>query len=107
MANEHSVFANEDSFSDRDDDYDDEPETFDMSSLRNHLPGKRGLSRFFSGKSQSFKRISDVKSVEDLEKPEQPCVKKRKKCSKKHGPFMPPASCRPVLRTPCRPCVGV
>jgi hypothetical protein len=42
-----------------------------MKSLRVSLPSrKRGLSNFFTGKSQSFTSLADVKCVEDLAKPE-------------------------------------
>ncbi|KAG9451779.1 hypothetical protein H6P81_004683 [Aristolochia fimbriata] len=58
----------------------DELKTFDMGSLRSHLPQKRrGLSRYFSGKSQSFTCVTDAKCVEDLKKPDLPDAKKRKK----------------------------
>jgi len=43
---------------------------FHMKSLRASLPfRKRGLSIFFTGKSQSFTSLADVKCVEDLAKP--------------------------------------
>eukprot|EP00253_Pinus_taeda_P023312 PITA_23312 len=44
---------------------------FHMKSLGDNLPArKRGLSSFFTGKSQSFTSLADVKCVEDLAKPE-------------------------------------
>jgi hypothetical protein len=44
---------------------------FHMNSHRAGLPScKRGLSNFFTGKSQSFTSLADVKCVEDLAKPE-------------------------------------
>nr|ADE77387.1 unknown [Picea sitchensis] len=44
---------------------------FHMKSLRESLPSrKRGLSNYFTGKSQSFTSLVDVKCVEDLAKPE-------------------------------------
>ncbi|KAJ4914023.1 hypothetical protein Rs2_08654 [Raphanus sativus] len=60
---------------------------FDMGGLRNNLPKKRGLSRFYSGKARSYVCISDVKCLEDLKKPTHPldeddvddAYKKRKK----------------------------
>ncbi|KAB2094979.1 hypothetical protein ERO13_A01G004200v2 [Gossypium hirsutum] len=55
---------------------------FDMGSLRNNLPQKRGLSMYYSGKSQSFACILDVRNVEDLKKQEHPNAKKRKKYPK-------------------------
>ncbi|CAG7898969.1 unnamed protein product [Brassica rapa] len=44
---------------------------FDMGELRNNLPKKRGLSRFYSGKARSYVCIFDVKCLEDLKKPTQ------------------------------------
>ncbi|KAL0726287.1 hypothetical protein Bca4012_022380 [Brassica carinata] len=60
---------------------------FDMGGLRNNLPKKRGLSRYYSGKARSYVCISDVKCLEDLKKPTHPLedddeddvYKKRKK----------------------------
>eukprot|EP00253_Pinus_taeda_P026830 PITA_26830 len=44
---------------------------FHLESLRDSLPPrKRGLSNFFTGKSQSFTSLADVKCAEDLAKPE-------------------------------------
>jgi hypothetical protein len=41
-----------------------------MTTLRASLPcRKRGLSNFFTGKSQSFTSLADVQCVEDLAKP--------------------------------------
>ncbi|KAK8934151.1 hypothetical protein KSP39_PZI014706 [Platanthera zijinensis] len=51
---------------------------FDMSSLIAQLPLKRGLSKHFHGKSQSFASLCDVRSLEDLVKIERPCGKKMK-----------------------------
>lgn len=47
-------------------------------SLEASLPVKKGLSRFYSGKSQSFSCLADVISVRDLAKPENPYNRKRK-----------------------------
>ncbi|KAM0948820.1 hypothetical protein DsansV1_C06g0063451 [Dioscorea sansibarensis] len=42
---------------------------FNMGSLKIHLPQKRkGLSRYYSGKSKSFACLSEAKSTADLEK---------------------------------------
>ncbi|KAJ7543855.1 hypothetical protein O6H91_09G077900 [Diphasiastrum complanatum] len=49
-----------------------------MNPLEDSLPIKRGLSRFFNGKSRSFTSLADVSSVNDLAKPENPYAKKRK-----------------------------
>ncbi|CAF1893891.1 hypothetical protein Bca4012_048798 [Brassica carinata] len=40
----------------------------DLSDLMLHLPIKRGLSKFYEGKSQSFTSLASVKSLEDLMK---------------------------------------
>uniref|UniRef100_J3LFX4 Uncharacterized protein n=1 Tax=Oryza brachyantha TaxID=4533 RepID=J3LFX4_ORYBR len=39
---------------------------FEMSDLMTQLPFKRGLSRFFDGKSQSFASLAAVASLENL-----------------------------------------
>lgn len=57
---------------------------YEMSSLIAQLPVKRGLSKHFQGKSQSFTSLSDVRCLEDLAKPEKP-YKKRLKSSKSYG----------------------
>ncbi|KAI5059083.1 hypothetical protein GOP47_0025402 [Adiantum capillus-veneris] len=49
-----------------------------LASLCAALPIKRGLSRYFSGKSQSFSSLGRVSSVEELAKPENPYVKRRR-----------------------------
>ncbi|CAA6659007.1 unnamed protein product [Spirodela intermedia] len=50
---------------------------FDMFSLMAQLPQKRkGLSRYFSGKSRSFTRVGEVKCAGDLEKLEIPEAKR-------------------------------
>ncbi|WCJ40933.1 hypothetical protein M5689_021829 [Euphorbia peplus] len=56
--------------------------SFDMNSLRNNLPKKRGLSRYYSGKARSFNCMEDVRCLEDLKKKKKPTIdaaKKRKK----------------------------
>ncbi|RRT56305.1 hypothetical protein B296_00037909 [Ensete ventricosum] len=52
----------------------------EMSSLLAHLPLKRGLSRYYQGRSQTFTSLSDVKCLVDLVKPERPHRKKMKSC---------------------------
>ncbi|TXG69897.1 hypothetical protein EZV62_004832 [Acer yangbiense] len=52
----------------------------DMSSLLHQLPFKRGLSKHYQGKSQSFTSLSEVTCVEDLAKPENPNNKRLKSC---------------------------
>ncbi|KAL1365450.1 hypothetical protein HN51_013470 [Arachis hypogaea] len=56
----------------------------DMSSLFQQLPIKRGLSRFYEGKSQSFTSLANVRSLEDLAKAENP-YNKRLKYSRSYG----------------------
>ncbi|KAB2635576.1 hypothetical protein D8674_026110 [Pyrus ussuriensis x Pyrus communis] len=86
---------------------------FDMGALRTGLPqNRRGLSRYYSGKSRSFTCMADVRSVEDLKKPENPDAKKRKKHSERKNfpvPAYPPYPCRRVSSTTqcTAPCVGV
>ncbi|URE45808.1 mitochondrial-processing peptidase subunit [Musa troglodytarum] len=53
---------------------------FELSSLVAQLPIKRGLSRYFQGKSQSFTSLSDVRCIEDLAKKETPYGKRMKTC---------------------------
>uniref|UniRef100_A0A5B7BSG3 Oxidative stress 3 n=1 Tax=Davidia involucrata TaxID=16924 RepID=A0A5B7BSG3_DAVIN len=57
---------------------------YDLSDLMAQLPIKRGLSKFYQGKSQSFTSLSRVTSVEDLAKKETPYRRKMKEC-KSHG----------------------
>lgn len=52
----------------------------DMSDLLHQLPSKRGLSKHFQGKSQSFTSLAKVMCLEDLAKPENPYNKKLKSC---------------------------
>ncbi|KAJ0098734.1 hypothetical protein Patl1_20967 [Pistacia atlantica] len=52
----------------------------DMSSLLQQLPSKRGLSKHYQGKSQSFTSLKEVTCLEDLAKPENPYNKKLKSC---------------------------
>lgn len=46
---------------------------------------RRGLSKHFQGKSQSFTSLSNVLCVEDLAKPENPYNKKLKSCKSYGG----------------------
>ncbi|KAI4380004.1 hypothetical protein MLD38_006238 [Melastoma candidum] len=50
----------------------------ELSDLMTHLPIKRGLSRHYSGKSQSFTSLASVRSLEDLAKKENSCMKRLK-----------------------------
>ncbi|XP_021660958.2 protein OXIDATIVE STRESS 3 [Hevea brasiliensis] len=57
---------------------------FEFSELMAHLPIKRGLSKYYQGKSQSFTSLSRVTSIEDLPKKETPYMRKIK-ASKSYG----------------------
>ncbi|KAK2645231.1 hypothetical protein Ddye_020426 [Dipteronia dyeriana] len=53
----------------------------DLDSLEEVLPIKRGISKFYKGKSKSFTSLADASSassMEDLAKPENPYTRKRK-----------------------------
>lgn len=41
---------------------------------------RRGLSKYYQGKAQSFTSLANVSSLEDLAKPEKPYNKKLKSC---------------------------
>ncbi|XP_039143683.1 uncharacterized protein LOC120280806 [Dioscorea cayenensis subsp. rotundata] len=58
---------------------------FELSSLMDQLPIKRGLSKYYQGKSQSFTSLSNVRYLEDLPKKETPYQKKKMKPSKSYG----------------------
>lgn len=51
---------------------------YDLSDLMSQLPIKRGLSKFYQGKSQSFTSLSRVGSIEELAKKESAYNNKRK-----------------------------
>ncbi|WCJ40884.1 oxidative stress 3 [Euphorbia peplus] len=55
---------------------------FELSELMAHLPIKRGLSKFYQGKSQSFTSLSGVISIEDVPKKlrRSPYKRKSKSC---------------------------
>ncbi|CAL9055847.1 protein OXIDATIVE STRESS 3-like [Musa acuminata AAA Group] len=85
-----------DPFSSNSDDEDETPSTPDPSSLSPHLnsdrplyelpslmeqlPIKRGLSKYYQGKSQSYTSLSVVSSIEDLPKKETAYRRKMKAC---------------------------
>ncbi|KAJ1703026.1 hypothetical protein LUZ63_002805 [Rhynchospora breviuscula] len=58
---------------------------FEMSDLISDLPIKRGLSKFFQGKSQSFTSLINARNLEDLVKPERPYNKRMKYCKSYAG----------------------
>ncbi|CAN6253757.1 unnamed protein product [Urochloa humidicola] len=55
-------------------------DSFEMSDLMTQLPLKRGLSRFFDGKSQSFASLAAVASLDDLAKPPRKRLKPSRSC---------------------------
>ncbi|GMN55724.1 hypothetical protein TIFTF001_024852 [Ficus carica] len=88
--------------------------SFDMSTLKTNLPlNRKGLSRYYSGKSRSFTCMEEVHSVEDLKKLEHSDAKKRKKYSERNKELLdnviPSYPCRRISSTnQCDPpCVGV
>ncbi|RLM91827.1 uncharacterized protein C2845_PM08G24990 [Panicum miliaceum] len=48
---------------------------YDLSSMMAQLPVKKGLSKYYDGKSQSFACMSEVRCLEDLRKKETPFKK--------------------------------
>ncbi|KAL6972747.1 hypothetical protein U1Q18_026920 [Sarracenia purpurea var. burkii] len=56
----------------------------DLSELMAQLPIKRGLSKFYDGKSQSFTSLSRVTSIKDLPKKET-SYRRKMKASKSYG----------------------
>ncbi|CAD6229909.1 unnamed protein product [Miscanthus lutarioriparius] len=48
---------------------------YDLSSMMAQLPVKKGLSKYYDGKSQSFACMSEVRCLEDLRKKETPYKK--------------------------------
>lgn len=48
---------------------------YDLSSMKAQLPVKKGLSKYYDGKSQSFACMSEVRCLEDLRKKENPYKK--------------------------------
>ncbi|CAM0152857.1 unnamed protein product [Urochloa decumbens] len=55
-------------------------DSFEMSGLMTQLPFKRGLSRFFDGRSQSFASLAAVGSLQDLAKPPRKRLKPSRSC---------------------------
>ncbi|KAG7021310.1 hypothetical protein SDJN02_17999, partial [Cucurbita argyrosperma subsp. argyrosperma] len=63
---------------------------YELSELMANLPIKRGLSKFYNGKSQSFTSLASAKSLEDLAKKVNnnnniTSQKKKMKCCKSYG----------------------
>ncbi|PSS01932.1 E3 ubiquitin-protein like [Actinidia chinensis var. chinensis] len=57
---------------------------YELSELMAQLPIKRGLSKYYHGKSQTFSSLASVKSLEDLAKKGRP-HKRKVKASKSYG----------------------
>ncbi|CAO2813371.1 unnamed protein product [Amaranthus hypochondriacus] len=53
---------------------------FELSQLMDQLPIKKGLSKHYKGKSQSFTTLAKVTSLEDLAKKESPYQRRLKAC---------------------------
>ncbi|TYK10139.1 Oxidative stress 3, putative isoform 1 [Cucumis melo var. makuwa] len=53
---------------------------FELTELMVHLPMKRGLSKYYDGKSESFTSLASVERLEDLAKRVSPITKKFKSC---------------------------
>uniref|UniRef100_A0A5B7CDM1 Oxidative stress 3 n=1 Tax=Davidia involucrata TaxID=16924 RepID=A0A5B7CDM1_DAVIN len=58
---------------------------YELSELMNQLPIKRGLSKYYQGKSRSFASLASVNSIEDLAKKVSPYRKKMKSCKSYGG----------------------
>ncbi|XAR53397.1 hypothetical protein NMG60_11021938 [Bertholletia excelsa] len=67
---------------------------FELSELMAQLPLKRGLSRYYQGKSQTFASLACVKGVEDLVKKERPRRRRKPKSCKSgfNAQFSPKAT---------------
>lgn len=59
---------------------------------------RRGLSKFYQGKSQSFTSLAKVESLEDLAKAENPQNKRLKSCKSYGGGLSPSAMSRHVSK---------
>ncbi|KAM7254587.1 hypothetical protein ACFE04_003967 [Oxalis oulophora] len=58
---------------------------YELSDLMANLPIKRGLSKFYQGKSQSFASLKRVTSLDDLAKKENPFRRRKIKPCKSYG----------------------
>ncbi|KAK8366788.1 hypothetical protein V6Z11_A02G140600 [Gossypium hirsutum] len=61
---------------------------YELSQLMAQLPIKRGLSKYFEGKSQSFTCLTSVKNIQDFAKKETRYKKKMKACKRYGGGLM-------------------
>ncbi|KAL5771109.1 hypothetical protein ACOSP7_015263 [Xanthoceras sorbifolium] len=58
---------------------------YELSALMAQLPVKRGLSKFYQGKSQSFTSLANVNNIEDLAKKVNTSYKMRMKSCKSYA----------------------
>ncbi|CBI20592.3 hypothetical protein VitviT2T_004371 [Vitis vinifera] len=58
---------------------------YELSDLMAILPIKRGLSKYFQGKSKSFTSLSNVSCIEDLARRETPLRRRMKSCKSYGG----------------------
>ncbi|KAH0464114.1 hypothetical protein IEQ34_006900 [Dendrobium chrysotoxum] len=58
--------------------FDSDNPLYDFSYLVEQLPVKKGLSKYYQGKSQSFTSLLEVNSLEDLPKKEKEAIYPRK-----------------------------
>ncbi|KAF5203999.1 hypothetical protein FRX31_006421 [Thalictrum thalictroides] len=78
-------------------DLDDATTHFDMGALKASLPKKRkGLSMYYSGKSQSFTSLADAHCLEDLKKPEIHPAKKKKYSNRQRTQVLHQDPCRRI-----------
>ncbi|XP_042410417.1 uncharacterized protein LOC121999849 [Zingiber officinale] len=77
---------------------------FELSAtLMAELPVRRGLSKHFQGKSQSFTSLSEARCIEDLAKKEAPtCGKRRIKAWKSYGGFVSSPCSRTITKKSSR-----
>ncbi|XP_042492417.1 uncharacterized protein LOC122071984 [Macadamia integrifolia] len=68
---------------------------YELSDLMAQLPIKRGLSKHYQGKSQSFTSLASVSGLEDLAKRESPCRKRMKPCKSYGGGLETRKTCSP------------
>ncbi|XP_073279114.1 protein OXIDATIVE STRESS 3-like [Primulina huaijiensis] len=58
---------------------------FELAELMSQLPIKRGLSKYYHGKSQTFGSLASVKNLEDLAKKESSYMERMKSCKSYGG----------------------
>ncbi|XP_073034062.1 protein OXIDATIVE STRESS 3-like [Primulina eburnea] len=58
---------------------------FELAELMSQLPIKRGLSKYYHGKSQTFGSLASVKKLEDLAKKESSYMERMKSCKSYGG----------------------